>query len=806
MKILPAKPLNLYLLTLSVFLFLNVSHSAYAQKQSVKKTTSGVWYLEHTPKNYQLRNEKFPVIIFLHGLGERGNGSEATRLVKRFGPPKHIENGHSMDFKVNGRTYNFIVISPQLPTSKGSWEPAMVDGIISHVIKNYKVDPDRIYLTGLSLGGGGCWSYAVSSYNKPNKIAAIAPVAGFLSASKSKKDTKYIADHNIPVWAFHNSGDKIVPMSMGKRAIDGLKSHKPKIAPKFTVYHSNSHNSWTNAYATNHSVHSPNLYEWLLSHKRNSTSESKPQPAKNVAPIADAGPDQSIVLPKNAAVLDARKSKDEDGSIKKYSWIKVSGPAAVIGYSGGAYTKATNLKEGQYIFELVVTDNKGATATDRVTILVIRKDKPKEEGHAEPIADKDTKRAHGLNYYYYHGSWSKVSELAKEKVVKKGVVPNFTLSPKKRESYFGFEFFGYIEIKKSGTYTFYLTSDEGSKLWIGSKEVVDNDGRHTKRERSGRISLQAGLYPIKVLFFERSKDDVLKVEYAGPGISRRNVPDNILYPTKGNNRQEVDSEESQPVASGEHGLHYRYYEGRWYSLPNFKNEKVLKGGVVPNFNVAPRNRNDQFGFEFEGWIEIKKAGTYTFYTASDDGSALWVAGKKIVNNDGLHGKKEKSGNIYLRAGKHAIKGAYFEYQGKEVFEVRYKGPGISKRTLPDNILYTVNDNARLANNSKSPSVDNDANIAVAPTGLQKTPVEIATYPNPVADILTVEMTGPAGEVATISLIDPLGRIIFTEQQTMDGPAQIFELDVSSLKVQPGMILLQIDAPGYQQKMIKLIKQ
>lgn len=807
MKVVPIKLLTPYLLALLPFFYASIIHSAYAQHQLAKKTSSGVWYLEHIPKNYQSSNEKFPVMIFLHGLGERGNGSGALNLVKRWGPPKHIENGHDMTFKANGKIYNFIVISPQLPTSKGSWDPAMVDGVINHVLKNYKVDSDRVYLTGLSLGGGGCWYYAVSNYNKPNKIAAIAPVAGFLSVDKSKNDTKHIADNNIPVWAFHNSGDNVVLMKLGKQPVDGLKSHKPKVAPKFTVYNSNSHNSWTNAYATNHSIHSPNLYEWLLSHKRGSASDSKPQPVKNVVPIADAGSDQSIVLPKNSAVLDGRKSKDEDGSIKKYYWRKIVGPSAIIGYSGGSYTKVTNLQEGKYIFELGVTDNTGAIAKDQVTVLVSRKDKPKEDDSSEPVADGGTKGENGLNYALYHGSWSKVSEIQGGQLMKRGVVPNFTLSPKKRESYFGFEFNGYIKIDKSGIYTFYVTSDEGSKLWIGHQEVVDNDGKHDKQERSGRISLQAGLHPIKVLFFERSKDDVLKVEYTGPGISRRSIPGSILYPTKGNGEQEeVAPAEKQPIASGDHGLNYRYYEGRWYHLPGFKSEKVIKVGVVSNFDLSPRNRNDQFGFEFEGFIEIKKAGTYTFYTASDDGSALWVAGKKIANNDGLHGNKEKSGSIYLKSGKHTIQGAYFEYQGSEIFEVKYAGPGISKRTIPDNILYLGNGNARIANSSKTFSVDKKANVVVEAAGLEKSFVEIIAYPNPLMDMLNIEMAGNAGEVATISLIDPLGKIVYSEQKIMEGFAETFELNLSSLGLRPGMVFLQIDALGYEQKTIKLLKK
>ena len=149
-----------------------------------------MYYLEYLPKNYSTSGEKSPVIIFLHGIGERGDGVSAVEKVKKWGPPRHIEEGDDMTFVVNGKEYSFIVISPQLSRSQSNWGPNIVDGIVDHVMKTYNIDPDRVYLTGLSLGGGGTWAYAVSDYNTDNKFAAIAPIAGFLSQNGSKYGTK----------------------------------------------------------------------------------------------------------------------------------------------------------------------------------------------------------------------------------------------------------------------------------------------------------------------------------------------------------------------------------------------------------------------------------------------------------------------------------------------------------------------------------------------------------------------------------------------------------------------------------------
>lgn len=799
MKPIPGKILQIQLFIFLSFLSLSIN-SAYAQKQAVKRTGSGVWYLEHLPENYNSGDTKFPVIIFLHGLKERGDGSATISKIKKWGPPKHIENGHDMTFRVNGKSHSFVVISPQLPTDQREWPPSMVDGIINDVLENYKVDPDRVYLTGLSLGGGGAWAYAVSSYNKPNKLAAIAPVCGFLSSAKSKKDTKHMADTDIAVWGFHNSQDNTVPISHGKQPIDGLKRHKPKTMPKFTVYNVKGHNAWTKAYTTNNSVHSPNLYQWLLTNKRGG---SVPPAVKNQTPIAKAGSDQTIQLPRNHVILNGSGSKDKDGKIRKYYWKKISGPSATIKKSYKASTSAKDLKEGRYIFELAVTDNKGATAKDRITVTVKAKDTPK---HSEPVADKGVSGKNGLNYKYYEGGINKVSEISRQRVKKQGVIANFDISPMQRTYHIGFEFTGYIDIKRTGTYTFYTASDDGSVLWIDEQKIVNNDGRHGKRERSGKVYLKAGMHAVKLAFFEHTGGQVLEVKYAGPGISKRKIPDNVLY-QNGNDAAVAGT--SSYAASEENGLTYKYYEGSVRAVAAVSRQKMKKQGKVANFTLAPMQRTYEIGFEFGGYIKIEQSGNYTFYTASDDGSALWIGSDKVVDNDGRHGRRERSGSIYLKAGMHPIKVVYFEYLGKEILEVGYAGPGISKRKIPDNVLYQSNSsNARIAvGSSKKYVAAEEVKVAeVDEPDERLRHIEVTAYPNPVADILNVHMSGDAGEVATISVIDQLGRVIYAREEAMDGYAQKVELDAAVLGLESGMVFLQIEAPSFGRKTFRLLKK
>ncbi len=137
------------------------------------------------------------------------------------------------------------------------------------------------------------------------------------------------------------------------------------------------------------------------------------------------------------------------------------------------------------------------------------------------------------------------------------------------------------------------------------------------------------------------------------------------------------------------GLDYKYYEGNWNALPNFASLTAVKSGTVTTVGLSPRNRDDQFGFSFTGYINVPTDGSYTFYTSSDDGSRLYIGTTLVVDNDGLHGNQERSGTIGLKAGKHAMTITFFEQGGDQVLTASYSGPGISKQTIPASALFRV---------------------------------------------------------------------------------------------------------------------
>ncbi len=135
------------------------------------------------------------------------------------------------------------------------------------------------------------------------------------------------------------------------------------------------------------------------------------------------------------------------------------------------------------------------------------------------------------------------------------------------------------------------------------------------------------------------------------------------------------------------GLSYKYYEGTWPKLPDFGKIKQAGSGVAPGFSLAGRKRDDNFGMAFTGYIQIAKEGTYTFFTTSDDGSRLFIDGKQVVDNDGVHGMAEKSGEVKLTAGMHAIRVIYAQGTGGSGLSVSYQGPGIEKQEIAEFDLF-----------------------------------------------------------------------------------------------------------------------
>ncbi len=226
-------------------------------------------YLEYLPGDHATSNHTYPLIIFCHGLGELGDGSSASLdKVAYNGIPKLIRNNQfPTGFTVNNQTFSFIVVSPQFK----SWPTANnIVALIDHLkTRGIRFDPKRVYVTGLSMGGGATWSAANSSASLP-LIAAVVPVCG--AQDSNDASAKRIADGHLAVWALHNNGDQTVTVNNTNHWIDAINKFNPTIPPRKTIFNVSGHDAWTQTYNPAYKEvfdGTPlNVYEWMLTHKK----------------------------------------------------------------------------------------------------------------------------------------------------------------------------------------------------------------------------------------------------------------------------------------------------------------------------------------------------------------------------------------------------------------------------------------------------------------------------------------------------------------------------------------------------------
>ena len=135
------------------------------------------------------------------------------------------------------------------------------------------------------------------------------------------------------------------------------------------------------------------------------------------------------------------------------------------------------------------------------------------------------------------------------------------------------------------------------------------------------------------------------------------------------------------------GLVAHYYEGRWHALPDFAQLAPKHTTTTTTISLDPAEREDEIGLVFEGYVKVPETGVYTFYTASDDGSQLFINGEVVVDNDGLHGTQTEAGQVALEAGLHALRVTFFERTGGESLTVSWAGPGFEKQHLRGTALF-----------------------------------------------------------------------------------------------------------------------
>ena len=194
-------------------------------------------YVKYLPKDYD-ENKKYPLVLFLHGAGERGDDLDHA-----------MRHGYMKYVREEGKEYPFIFVAPQCPNGKywGCYTESLL-AFFDYITETLPVDKDRVYLTGLSMGGTGTWMLAMAD---PNRFAAIAPICGSGIVWNAGSIAK------IPIYVYHGDCDDIVPIYESITMVKNVNKNGGKAQMK--ICYGVGHNAWDHAYTDD------SLLEWLLS-------------------------------------------------------------------------------------------------------------------------------------------------------------------------------------------------------------------------------------------------------------------------------------------------------------------------------------------------------------------------------------------------------------------------------------------------------------------------------------------------------------------------------------------------------------
>lgn len=729
-------------------LMIGFGNTVSAQRQTANSFRSKfgpnylIGYYTYLPQDYATNPTKdFPVLIFLHGMGEKAwkpTDLSQLPLVKKNGPPMLIEQGQD---------FPFIVISPQCPF--GGWDKVtlddfktevmrpgeLVDEVLEKVKTIYRIDPNRVYVSGLSMGGAGTWAYA---QKYPHKVAACIPVAGWPEGSLGACQ---LATNKVAIWAFQGIRDG---GSNVQGFVNQVNACNPAPVPlaKATIYDSAGHDVWERTYNnTGKGIAPDNIYNWLMRQSKNNT---------NPLPTANAGADRSITLPTNSLSLTGTGTDVSPGTITTYAWTKVSGPAATLSGANTATLNLTGLVAGTYVFRLTVTDNGAASSSDDVIVTV----NPTPSGNglkAEFYANKElTGTPIVTTVPQINFEWGTVAPIT-------GIpLDNFSV-----------RFTGKVKPLYSQTYTFTTTSDDGIRLWVNGTLLVNNWTNHAATDNSATIALVANqLYDLKVEYYDATSAATVKLWWASTDQPKQIIPQAQLFL-------------QTPSGTG--------LKADYFPTKDLTGTPISRIDATVNFDWLASSPVsgipvDNFSARWTGKIQPAYSEAFTFYTLSDDGIRLWVNNVLVIDNWTNHGATENaSAPISLVANQqYDIKLEYYDATSMATAKLSWKSTNVAKAIIPQANLYPP-----VALREEEYTISEESNV-----------LETNLYPVPAKNSVVISYPSAVSEQLEIRLTDELSQeVLHTSFQISSGQNER-TLDLSQVK--NGVYTLTITGSGQRQ--------
>ncbi len=325
---------------------------------------------------------------------------------------------------------------------------------------------------------------------------------------------------------------------------------------------------------------------------------------------------------------------------------------------------------------LELTDIKGVGGTMTMMAKVTPQSGPQPVQPTIPLVS-------GLAYNYYTGTFTRLYDFQKTTPATTGTNTNINTSVYTGDN-FALQYNGFIDIPASGNYSFQLTSDDGSALWIGNQLIVDNDGQHTSRTYTGDIALNKGKYPIKVDYFDYTSSQTLVVKWKIPGTS--------VYSSIPNQNFWYDPGYLPSVALFDSisGLDLAYYQEDQNSVDNLnifvpvwtRKATEITADVSPSLNP--------FGLIYSGYVLVPTDEMYTLYLSSDDGSKLFIDNNLIINNDSIHTYATVQGKIGLLKGFHKIEIRYINNNEPKGLTLEWQTPTIARSPIDGSRFWSEN--------------------------------------------------------------------------------------------------------------------
>jgi photosystem II stability/assembly factor-like uncharacterized protein len=488
---------------------------------------------------------------------------------------------------------------------------------------------------------------------------------------------------------------------------------------------------------------------------------------------ANVSPTASLTAPANNATFAApanvtlsATAADPDGTVSKvefYNGATKLGEDLTSPY-GFAWS---GVPAGTYSLTARAYDDKGASATSPVVTITV--------GAVTALRNPENpaNTVNGLEYSYYEGTWSALPNFDALTAAKTGTVTNFDLTPRNRTDHFGFRYKGYISVPTDGDYTFYTSSDDGSRLLIGTTLVVDNDGLHGAQERSGVIGLKAGKHAITVVYFDQTGGEILTVSYQGPGIAKTTVPATALH----------RNGTTTPVAG-------------FYRAINLNGAATTIDGNAWEGSTAAN-------FSYQGSVFANQSATLSPATDANRAtmirSSVWGAAPSVT----LSSVPAGTYDVYLYVWEDNYAETFnISLEGAVVKSNHNSGPAGSWSKLGPWRITPADGNIVLSTSGGSANLSGievwTVGSAGARSAFEKEELlpgnDLRVSPNPAADVLTIRVRARAAGEATVTLRNALSQeAIRSTAQRLGAGENVIQLNTTHLK--PGLYLITLQKDG-----------